>query len=69
MSSPLIVRYTSDWPSPWSPEGERIYGARDRGERLIKLTEQQIAAQEKAAQQIALSNLAGAQVVARELRQ
>lgn len=69
MSSPLIVRYTSDWPSPWSPEGERIYGARDRGERLIKLTERQIAAQEKAAQQIALSNLAGAQVVARELRQ
>lgn len=70
-SQPLIVRYTSDWPSAIfpSPMGELVYEAPRRERMMIELARQQIAAQEETARKIALSNLAGAQVIVNELNQ
>lgn len=69
MTRSLIVRYTSDWPSSVtpSPAGEVVYGIPRRQDLMIALAQQQIAAQEDAARQIARSNLAGSLVIVNEL--
>jgi hypothetical protein len=70
MGRSLAIRYQfghSDWPSHFSPEGELVYGIPARLQRLNELAEQQVAAMDAAANRIAASNLAGAQVVAGEV--
>jgi len=63
MNQPLIVRYTSDWPSPITPMGELFYEGPRRDRMMIALAQQQLAAQKETARQITLSQLAGAQAI------
>ena len=69
MNQPLIVRYTSNWPSRFDPAGELFYEGPRRQRQLIALAQQQLEAQKVAAHEIASSNLASAEMIANSINQ
>lgn len=69
MNQPLIVRYTSNWPSRFDPASELFYEGPRRQRQLIALAQQQLEGQKFAAREIAGSNLAGAKMVVNSINQ
>ena len=69
MNQPLIVRYTSNWPSRFDPAAELFYEGPRRQRQLIALAQQQLEAQKVAAREIASSNLASAEMIANSINQ
>ena len=67
MNEPLIVRYTSDWPAPFTPGAEVLYEGPHRERQMVDLAQRQVDIQYKAAREIVESNLEAAEIIANEI--
>ena len=69
MKEPLISRYTSNWPGPYTNTAELFYAGPKHQRQMIALADRQIQAQKAAAVEIAASNIEAAEVIACEISQ
>src|ERR1035441_9216150 len=70
MNRSLVETYYyghGDWPSVFSPAADSVYKQPVREMQMISIAKQQLAAQERARNDIVKSNIAGAQIIACEM--